>query len=225
MSDTTSHLIVGSANNVGVYTPESTTDLRLLGGWTIQSLAMDPTGALWCVGTAGNPARWNPVNQGWDGYPALLGGWSFNCLAWDAEGSLWCVGAAGNLSRWSGDWMTNSGGWAGPDQVPQLSLPGGWRMVAFGPDDAMWGVRQDGTIMSWSPGVDAWQPAAGAAPSDDGVLMLSFSDAMYAVTPDFQIFRSASVSEPLGWELVQTGWTVAWFGPDTPAAVNLPPAE
>ncbi|HEX6039639.1 hypothetical protein [Longimicrobium sp.] len=223
MSDTTAHLIVGSEFNAGLYTAAQTIPLSLQ-GWQIQSLARDPDGRLWCVGSAGNPARWESTLQSWVGAPQLFGGWSLSCLAWDPAGNLWCVGSAGNLSRWLGDWSTSTGRWAGPnDGFPQLASPGGYRSVAFAPDGTPWATRQDGTVTRWSSLQNQWQQQADTLPGG-AALTLSFDGgSLYVVTPDFRVF-SSSVSTPQTWAPVQTGWTVRWFGPDYTGGIVLPPA-
>lgn len=221
MSDPTPHLLVGSASNTGYFTGTSTVDLQTLGGWQIKSLAQDPRGVLWCVGSQGNPGIWNPGNQTWTSTPDLLGGWSFNSLAWDPTGSLWCVGSAGNLSRWQGEWASNSGAWTGAENgFPQMRSTVPWKMVTFAPNGTMWGVQGDGAIVSWDPDLNQWEPL-GNAPAAE-TLMVSFSDAMYAVTADFRTFRSENMTVPQDWTQVPTGWTVRWFGPAGHPGVNLP---
>jgi hypothetical protein len=217
----TPQMIVGSAGNLGLYASTGTHDLGLVRGWTIKSLALDPQGVLWCVGTEGNPAKWDQVAMQWVGAPDWLGGWSLNCLAWDPSNTLWCVGSAGNLSRWDGDWQTNSGGWAAGNECPQFTNTTPWSMVTFDAAGTMWGVQTDGTIVYWSPSENDWQGVATSPPAP--TLMVSFSDAMYAVTTDFRTFSSLNTINPSGWELVPTGWTVRWFGPaGNPFGLTIP---
>lgn len=221
MSDTVSQLIVGSEFNVGLYAPTRTVPLTLQ-GWEIQSLSRDPRGSLWCVGRAGNPARWESSMQSWVSAPHWLGGWSLRSLAWDSLGNLWCVGSAGNISRWVGG-AVDSGEWAGSQAAfPQLTAAGGWRMVTFSPQGIMWGVRQEGSIVKWSAGLMQWQQV-GAPPG--GALMVSLSDsALYAVSEDFRTY-STSAAHPQHWTEVPIGWRVRWYGPQNTGGITVPPSE
>jgi hypothetical protein len=107
-----------------------------MGNWTLNMLAWDRDGTLWCVGTAGNVGGWH--NDKWLDR-GNQGGWTLKMMTWNAGFQLVGVGTRGNVGIWTGQAWTD------------LGLMGGWtlKMTAFDKTGRQWAVGTEGNIGLW----------------------------------------------------------------------------